>query len=192
MGGSDHRDGNDGDLEASHGKGQRSEAEHARVPRDSHGTDREQCGRKVHDEQGEAERGDERHHLRLERHRLLAPKFAMQETKVEEQARAKAQERVDRGALERIETEGEAQEVGAVRAEHDEFAVGDVHDLRDAPDEVQPMRDHGEDAALEQAVREILQDDGPGVDHGPSERRLSFRCTDTGPGRPPHPPGRRP
>src|SRR5207245_10062014 len=131
--------------------------------------------------------------FRLKSYSLLPPELPVQEAEVEEDTRSQSHQRINRGAEQRVETEPSAEEVRAVSAEHDEFAVGDVHHFRHSPDEIPPVGDHRADAALEDAVCEVLEDDGSCVDHRTLQiLRLSFRCTGTGPRPRRHPPGTRP
>src|SRR5437773_6301304 len=112
----------------------------------------------VDNDQGEPERGDEGDQLALEAHRFLASQLAVQEAEVETHANGEADRRVDWDAQEGIESAVHVEEIRSVRPEHDEFPMGDVDDLRDAPDDVQSMRDDGEDAAEQEAQHQVREE----------------------------------
>src|SRR5205823_10016461 len=101
----------------------------------------------VDDDQGEPESGAGGDQLALEGHRFLASQLAVQDAEVETHANGEADRRVDWDAEEGIESGVQVEELCSVRPEHDEFPMGDVDDLRDAPDDVQSMRDDGAPAA---------------------------------------------
>ncbi len=109
---------------------------------------------------------DEGDHLALQAHRLLAAELAVEEPEIEEDAHRESDRRIHRYAQEWIEPEPKIQEVRAVRAEHDELAVRDVHDFGDAPDEVQAVRDDREDASEQQAEGEVRHEQRD-VGHAP-------------------------
>src|SRR5205809_1468481 len=138
----------------------------------------------VDDDQAEPERGDEGDQLALEAHRFLASQLAVQEAEVETHANGEADRRVDWDAEEGIESGVQVEEICSVRPEHDEFPMGDVDDLRDAPDDVQSMRDDGEDAAEQEAEHQVCEEERREVRHGLPGPWLTRRCTGTGTTRP--------
>src|SRR5439155_9733757 len=91
----------------------------------------------------------------------------MKKSEVEQDADPEADRGVHGRAQERIESEPQVQEVRPIGSEHDEFPVCDVHDLRDAPDEVEAVRDDREDAAEEHAEGEV-RDEHRRFGHSPA------------------------
>ena len=161
----DQGDGDDRDIEAPEGDGDGPDLRRPGAPQDSDGMLPDRLG-DVDDDEGEPERRDEGDQLALEAHGLLAAQLAVQEAEVETHAHDEADRRVDRDAEEGIESAVQVEEIRPVRPEHDEFPMGDVDDLRDAPDDVQPMRDDGEDAAEQEAEHQVCEEERHEVGHG--------------------------
>src|SRR5207245_11090610 len=73
-------------------------------------------------------------------------------------AQAEEHGHCQRQADERVDARQRPQEVGQVRGQHDEGRVCQVDDVENAPDQREPQSDQGEDAALQQAVQDVLDE----------------------------------
>src|SRR6266571_936587 len=167
--------GHDGHVEAAKRELEEAELKDSRAPWDPDVVSGPEGLDRVNHEEGETECCDERDHLALQAHRLLAPELAVEEHEVEEDADPQADGGINRDAQERIEPVPQVEPVRSVRAEHDELAVGHVHDLGDAPDQVQAVRDDREDTPEQQAEREVGEEQRRVGHAPPSVSRLRAR-----------------